>query len=112
MAHPQEWKHVDYAHQQYMQLFIEKSLVGDLDSRWNCHDGDNLPLKDIWHLHYTNMATQPWRPEWYIGPKKNHPRKDLVELFWHTLVKAKDAGYTPRKRLPDEKKFVYDIIGK
>ena len=112
IAHPNEWKHVDFAHQHYMKFFIDSGHVGDLDARWNCHDGDNLTLNEIWHLHYTDMATQPWRPEWYVGPKEEHLRKDLVNLFWHTLVKAKNAGYTPRKRLTKENKFAYNFLGK
>ena len=112
MAHPQEWKHVDYAHQQYMQLFIEKGLVGDLDPRWNCHDGDDLPLEDIWQLHYTNMATQPWRPDWYVGEQEEHPRQDIKHLFWETFEEALDHGYIIRELKKGKDKFVYDFIGK
>ena len=112
LAHPDEWKHVDYAHQQYMQLFIERGVVGDLDPKWNCHDGDGLKLDDMWQLHYTNMATQPWRPEWYVGEQLDHPRYDLSKLFWDTCEEARDHGYIPRERKLGNDKFIYDIIGK
>ena len=95
-----------------MRIFIERGLVGDLDPRWNCHDGDDLDIDDIWHLHYTNMATQPWRPNWYTGESMEHPRKDLVKLFWDTLEEAKQAGYTLRERATAQNKFVYNFIGK
>jgi hypothetical protein len=56
------------------------------DPRWNCLDGENRPIEDIWHLHFTSMPTQPWAPAW--GKVKGlvhraHPRKDLVAL-WET----------------------------
>ena len=79
-----------------MQIFIEKNLVAPLDPRWNCHDGDGLPIDNIWHLHYTNMATQPWRPSWYVGEQREHPREDLVELFWEYVNEAAQNGYSPR----------------
>jgi len=112
LAHPDEWKHVDFAHQQYMKLFIERGVVGDLDPRWNCHDGDGLKLDDIWHLHYTNMATQPWCPEWYIGAQLDHPRHDLVKFFWDTFEDAAQHGYVPRERKADGDKFIYNFIGR
>ena len=112
LAHPQDWKHVDYAHQHYMQLFIGRGLVGNLDPRWNCHDGDDLNIEDIWQLHYTNMATQPWRPEWYVGEQLDHSRYDLVKLFWDTCEEARDHGYIPRERKTGNDKFIYNFIGK
>ena len=111
IAHPQEWKHVDYAHQQYMRLFMDRGLVGDLDPRWNCHDGDDLPIDNIWHLHYTNMATQPWRPSWYIGEQQDHPRKDLVDLFWSYVEEATKYGHVPRV-VGVEEEVEYNFLGK
>ena len=34
------------------------------------------------------MATQPWKPSWYVGPKNEHPRDDIVQVFWDTLEEA------------------------
>jgi len=95
-----------------MQLFIDRGIVGNLDSRWNCHDGDGINIEDIWHLHYTNMATQPWRPEWYVGEQLDHPRYDLVKLFWDTCEEARNHGYIPRERKTGDDKFIYNFIGK
>ena len=112
LSHTIEWKRIEYAHQQYMQFFIDRKVVGDLDPRWNCHDGDGLDIDDIWQLHYTNMATQPWRPEWYVGEQSDHPRIDLVKLFWDTLEKSVDCGYKMRKQKTGDDKFIYNFLGK
>jgi len=53
------------------------------DPRWNCLDGENRIIGDIWNLHFTSMPTQPWKPAWYKGLHKPHPRQDLVAL-WET----------------------------
>jgi len=84
------WKSNETAHHQFMQLFIQNNLVGDLDPRWNSHDGDAEP---IYHLHYTHMPTQPWKPAWFTGTPEEHPRQDLVELFHKTYEEAEAAGY-------------------
>jgi hypothetical protein len=51
------------------------------DPRWNCLDGEGRDINDIWHLHFTRMPTQPWKPGWFKGTPQPHPRKDLVELW-------------------------------
>lgn len=54
------------------------------DPRWNCLDGENRPIEDIWHLHFTSMPTQPWKPAWGKAKglvQRDHPRKDLVALW-------------------------------
>ena len=86
MQPAEQWKHVDHFHQQYIQLVQQNNVVGDLDPRWNSHDGDVDPF---WILHYTHMPTQPWQPEWFKGVPEEHPRKDLVDLFWNTFDEAK-----------------------
>ena len=103
-----EWKKVDSAHHQFMQLFIQNNLVGDLDPRWNSHDGDAEP---IYHLHYTHMPTQPWKPAWFTGTPEEHPRQDLVELYHNTYEEALANGY----KLEDyqvNRGVNYGIIGK
>ena len=72
-------------------------LVEDLDPRWNCLDGEDRELYDIWQLHYTNMATQPWRPSWYVGPQNDHPREDIVRVYHDTLEEATANGYPPKE---------------
>ena len=56
------------------------------DPRWNCLDGEGRPIDDIWHLHFTRMASQPWKPAWAITPPRRkrfepHKRPDLVQLW-------------------------------
>lgn len=69
------------------------SLGKSLDPRWNCLDGENRPINDIWHLHFTNMPTQPWKPAWCSFEFEEHPRKDLVAL-WETLLVEAEAKTT------------------
>jgi lipopolysaccharide biosynthesis glycosyltransferase len=97
-------------HHRYIGMFSGSDQVFDLDPRWNCHDGDNLALDDIWHLHYTNMSTQPWKPKWFTGKIEEHPRQDLVKL-WHDMrAEAVLNGYTPQ--LSNETYGDYNIIGR
>lgn len=84
------------------QNFIVKNLLSKTelttyDKRWNCLDGENLSVNEIWHLHFTEMTTQPWNPQWAyttwerkgkkFNPKK-HPRGDLVYIWKHLLKEA------------------------
>lgn len=97
------WRHID-------TFSGNEEQVWDLDPRWNCLDGDGKPIEEMFHLHYTNMATQPWRPAWYIGPLTEHSRPDLVKLYYDMVQEAKDAGYVPR--IPKPPFGPYNIIGK
>jgi len=104
----QQWKSVDSAHHQYIQLFIQNNLVGDLDPAWNSHDGDVVPFKQ---LHFTHMPTQPWKPAWFTGDAYDHPNKNLADLFWNAVECAKAVGYNPEDYMP-EGCVEYNIIGK
>jgi len=96
-------------HHRYIGMFSGSDYVLDLDPRWNCHDGDGLSIDNIWHLHYTKMSTQPWRPAWFTGKGEEHPRQDLVKL-WHDMrAEAVLNGYTPQ--LSNETFGEYNIIG-
>ena len=98
------------AHHRYIQMFSGTDQVFNLDPRWNCHDGDGLGLDDIWHLHYTNMSTQPWKPKWFTGKAEEHPRQDLVKL-WHDMrAEAVLNGYAPI--LNNDTYGDYNIIGR
>lgn len=59
-----------------------------IDPRWNCLDGEGRPISDIWHLHFTSMPTQPWKPAWFKGTPQIHPRKDLVDLWTQYKIEA------------------------
>ena len=65
---------------------VKKSL--HFDPRWNCLDGENRPISDIWHLHFTSMPTQPWKPAWFRGQVKDHWRQDLVDLWNQYRIEA------------------------
>ena len=86
-------------------------LVHNLDPRWNCLDGENYAVDDIWHLHYTKMASQPWKPKWFKGTAEKHARPELVELWHKTRNEASEAGYVSGNYLPKEKYGEYNIIG-
>lgn len=71
-----------------------------IDPRWNCLDGEGRPLEDIWHLHFTRMQTQPWKPKWAFKYHKKqgipfipteHARQDLVKAWQETVKEAKAA---------------------
>lgn len=59
-----------------------------IDPRWNCLDGESYNIEDIWHLHFTDMRCQPWRPTWYKGVQLEHPRQDLVALWEKYKIEA------------------------
>lgn len=71
-------KHPNYGASIYQKLL---SLTHHIDPRWNCLDGEDRPESDIWHLHFTRMASQPWRPVWFKGEQRSHKRPDLVSLW-------------------------------
>ena len=102
------------AHQRYIGMFSgNPNLVHDIDPRWNVLDGENLKFEEMYQLHYTNMATQPWKPGWYTGSPVDHPRKDVVELYYNKVKEAVDAGkvpYEPGKDYATLKE--YNIIGR
>jgi hypothetical protein len=67
------------------------------DKRWNCLDGEDRRSSDIWHLHFTEMTTQPWSPKWAhntwqkkgkVFKKSTHPRGDLVYIWNYFLKEA------------------------
>lgn len=82
-----------------------KSIVNSLssdcvtyDKRWNSWDGWMERSANIWHLHFTELETQPWAPSWaeerwWKNNKfetKNHPRGDLVYIWKYLLEEAKN----------------------
>jgi len=73
-------KRSNWGNENYQRLL---NSATHFDARWNCLDGEGRPIEDIWHLHFTAMPTQPWKPAWYNGAHKPHPRQDLVAL-WET----------------------------
>ena len=82
---------------------LVKNVLSDYttyDKRWNCLDGEDRRSSDIYHLHFTEMTTQPWQPQWaYSTHKKKgvefntkkHPRADLVYIWKYLLEEAKNG---------------------
>lgn len=97
-------------HQRCISQFSgNERYVTEIDPRWNCLDGEDLAIEDMYQLHWTRMATQPWKPAWFRGITDEHPRRDLVELFEQLKVEAAENGYVPNA--PTNPYGQYDIIG-
>ena len=105
-------KNIPESHHRMIGRFSGTDLVQDLDHRWNCLDGEDYDLDDIWQLHYTNMATQPWRPAWYTGQPAEHARPDVFNVWFHYKDEALDADYSVSDYEPEEPFGAYNIIGK
>ena len=99
------------AHHRMIRYFSgNEKLVQEMDMRWNCHDGEGLNAEDIWHLHFTKMATQPWKPKWFTGTLEEHPRQDLVRVWQGMRDSAKANGYSVQ--IPNTPIVPYRIIGR
>ena len=109
-------KNISEIHQRNIQMFSgNEDLVHPLDDKWNCLDGEDYELDDIYQLHFTNMATQPWKPNWFTGEPAPHPRQDVVDLFRKKAEDARMAGYTAEQYMMNpeiEEPVDYGIIGR
>lgn len=106
-------KSIPETHHRMIKYFSgNESLVYPLDPRWNCLDGEGLPISDIWHLHFTTMATQPWQPAWFTGQTAPHPRQDLVNCWYDLREEAKDSIAFKKTNRVQETFGQYDIIGR
>lgn len=88
------------------------NVVMDLDPRWNVLDGENLMPAEMFQLHWTKMASQPWKPAWFTGVGEKHVRPDLVEWFEDLQKQAAEDGYRPENYIPNDKFGPYNIIGR
>jgi lipopolysaccharide biosynthesis glycosyltransferase len=102
-------------HKFYMNSLIKKNFLGrskyfhEIDPLWNCLDGEDIPIDEIYQLHFTNMSTQPWKPSWYQGSHAQHPRQDIINLYYELLEESAQHGFAPKK---NKGPFVkYNIIG-
>jgi lipopolysaccharide biosynthesis glycosyltransferase len=109
----QRAKKMSETHQRMIRKFSgNDDLVKELDPRWNCLDGEDYDLNEIYQLHFTNMATQPWTPGWFTGESQPHPRKDVVKEYERALEEARGNGYNPEDLIPQVPFGSYDIIGR
>lgn len=104
------------AHQRLAIWFsAHGTLVQRFDGLWNYLDTvDTAPLAEAKILHYTALDTQPHlrhalprlaaegRKHWYDGPRRPHPRGDIMQRFEWEFADAKEAGYTPERYAPAE----------
>jgi lipopolysaccharide biosynthesis glycosyltransferase len=86
-----------------------KQHISIMSAKWNVLDGEDYRIEDIGILHYTRMATQPWRPKWFKGLTAEHSRPDVKKLWFDLRDEAKAMGYTPT--IDYELFGEYDIIG-
>lgn len=105
-------KSLENFHQRMISKFSgDDSLVQEIDPRWNVLDGENYKIEDIWQLHFTKMATQPWKPSWFTGTPEEHPRADIVNEYITKLKEVTDLGLYP-KNMDYEPFGPYNIIGR
>ena len=97
-------------HHRFIGKFsCNKHLTGELDPRWNCLDGEDRDIDDIWQLHFTCMSTHPWKPSWFTGDRQDHPRQDIVNKWYELKSKALNNGY--QLAPPPTDPIIYNIIG-
>lgn len=108
-------------HQQQSAYFrLNPNLVRSFGSAWNYLDSaDRGPFTNV--VHYTDLSTQPHLAHalpriraaggrhWYDGPRRPHPRPEIVRLFETEYAAACAAGYGPGRYMPTE---FYGTIGK
>lgn len=88
-------------------------LVQNFGSTWNYLDTeDRGPFGKV--VHYTDLSTQPQlnhalarlardrKAHWYDGPRRPHPRPEIVELFEAEYAAARQAGFHVEQYLPAE----------
>lgn len=92
------------------RYFWENSYFSEIDKRWNCLDGEDLEINEIYQLHFTKMSTQPWKPSWFKGDTEEHQRKDILDLYYSLLEEASENGFKPTHKKKDT--VIYNIIGK
>jgi lipopolysaccharide biosynthesis glycosyltransferase len=105
-------KTIAESHHRMIHKFSGQPIVHDLDPKWNCLDGEWLEIEDIWHLHYTKMETQPWKPGWFTGVTAPHARPEIVQLWYDIKKEAEQNGYKEEDYIPEEKFGSYNIIGR
>jgi lipopolysaccharide biosynthesis glycosyltransferase len=87
-------------HRQITDMLLNSNYIQTLDPRWNCLDGEDLAIHEIWHLHYTKMASQPWKPAWYPGVTEGHARPEIADLWFQYKQEAMAHNWWPKKPDP------------
>jgi len=87
------------------ERLLKADMIESLDPRWNCLDGEDLAVEDIWHLHFTKMASQPWKPSWFTGITEAHSRPEIADLWFKYKAEAIANAWWPKKPNPPFGKF-------
>ena len=84
---------------------LETNLIDNLDPRWNCLDGEERDISEIWHLHFTKMSSQPWKPAWFTGIPEEHERPEIADLWQEYKSEALANAWWPKVPKPPFGKF-------
>ena len=68
---------------QYRCMVQDKGLIGPLESKYNCLDGEGFS-EETRLVHYTKMSTQPWHPSPENMTYKPHKYPVMEKLWWDT----------------------------
>jgi hypothetical protein len=77
---------------------VVKPLTQLLPNDWNCLDGEGFSPDRTKLIHFTRKDTQPWQPYPERHKYVEHPRPDIVEIWFDAYSEAmNEAGvYTPQ----------------
>ena len=94
------------SHKKMMQTIKEQpQMIEPYQDSYNCVDGEDLTIKDMKILHYSDMGTQfshkysipriekEGSKHWFDGKIMPHPRPELSDLFDQYYQEALQAGY-------------------
>jgi len=84
------WRRKDYELLLEQHEFVSKTVP----EKWDCRDGRGYDPKETALVHYTDMNTQPWKPYPETFTYPDHPRQDMVDLFWSLYEEAKKQTET------------------
>ena len=87
----------------YVSLVGADSQLGELDNRWNCHDGDGFVPGETGVIHFTRRATQPWMPYPEVFTYSPHPDETMEALWWTHYLEARQLASStklPSVRIP------------
>jgi hypothetical protein len=90
-----QMKDLGWGLRQYIKLLDGMGAFAALPPEWNCLDGLGFSVTGSRLIHYTNMATQPWRPYPEQIHYRPHRDPDIEALWFYYASMARDAGRFP-----------------
>ncbi|MEL6431773.1 MAG: PqqD family peptide modification chaperone [Planctomycetota bacterium] len=78
--------------QDHMERIMRHCGVGELDPKWNCHDGVGFDPASTRIVHYTTRRQQPWMP--YPDVFNYEPAREdgAAQLWWRYYIEACDRS--------------------